>query len=128
MNKAVLLLLTVANALLSMDANKENEELKNAINALDALGEDAKGTNTEYKELKYIIDGIDPDAIEKAKAEAKAQKADEAKGIKVKHLLEGDFYIGTHLIGLTVPNEVLEDEELNARFERALDLGILEKA
>ena len=74
------------------------------------------------------------EAEAKAKAEeAKAQKEAEAKakaskGVKVKHLLDGDFYIGAYLIEDVVPKEVTDNKELNARFERALKLGILEKA
>lgn len=55
MTKAVTDLLATATALLVLG---DNEALGGAIDSLKALGDDAKGTSQEYKDLKVIVEEI----------------------------------------------------------------------
>lgn len=56
MTKAVIELIEKATVVVEADA--ENTQVKDALDALVVLGEDAKGTAQEYKDLKELIDAL----------------------------------------------------------------------
>jgi|LGOV01.1.fsa_nt_gb hypothetical protein len=70
MNKAVKALLAVA--IILAEKHGENSELKTGIEALQALGENATHSNSEYTSLKAITDAIEV-------ADGKPNAGDDAK-------------------------------------------------
>lgn len=97
-SNAVTTLLATAIALAS---TVENDELKTAIDALDAL-EDATHSNGEYKTLKEIVEKIESETqgagdIGDADADAKAQlEAQKQEAPKKKNAMR---YAGVKMIG-----------------------------
>jgi hypothetical protein len=75
MTKAVIELIEKATVVVEADA--ENIQVKDALDALDALGEDAKGTAQEYKDLRELIDALD------AGNDTKKEKAPGMAGIRM---------------------------------------------
>lgn len=87
MTQAVKDLIETAKAL---EIYETDDELKSAVSALEALGDEAKGSTNEYKKLKELIDQTDG----KISEEAKAEKIN-VFGIKMiggKHYHESDNY------------------------------------
>ncbi len=57
-----------------------SDELKGAVSALEALGDEAKGSTNEYKELKALVEKADGEKSKEAKAEeARLKEEAEAK-------------------------------------------------
>lgn len=77
MTKAVQDLLNKANEL---DQKVDNPELKECIEALEYLGDDAKGTSQEYKDLKEIVEKIEAELDGDEEQEQKPYTAGDTQG------------------------------------------------
>ena len=75
---------------------EDNTEVVDAVEKLEALGDDAKGSTNEYKELNALLeDVVDTEPKAKAKAKEEPKKKLNVKGIKMigrKHYHESDNY------------------------------------